>query len=187
MAENIFDVIDDLDAKILFDSIKEDNVDYISLERFLIWYPSFASAIKQAHEEKVLVKTPAPKSSSSSSSSSLAGAKRGGGGTQLALTTEPKAKKAKKTTETAEIVVPEKLSAAKKGALLKSIVTSLKNSIKSKKFYDHGTTEECSAECVMSPGSIILFIIIIIIIITIIIIIIITQENSNQFLETSVQ
>ena len=146
---NIFDVIDDLDAKILFDSIKDDNEDYISLERFLIWYPSFASAIKMAHEEKVL-QTPVPPQSSSSSSS--VGAKRGGGGTQLALTTEPKAKKAKKTTETTEIVVPEKLSAAKKGAFLKSIVTSLKNSIKSKKFYDHGTTEECSAECVMSPG-----------------------------------
>ena len=175
MAENIFDVIDDLDAKILFDSIKDDNVDHISLERFLIWYPSFASAIKKTHEEKVL-QTPVPPQSSSSSS---VGAKRGGGGTQLALTTEPKAKKAKKTTETTatEIDVPAKLSSAKKSALLKSIVTSLQSSIKSKKFYDHDTTEECSAECVMSPGS---FATIIQFIITIIIIIITIQGNSNQ-------
>ena len=146
---NIFDVIDDLDAKILFDSIKDDNVDYISLERFLIWYPNFASAIKKAHEEKILVQTPVrPKSSSSSPGGA---GKRGGSGTLLALTTEPKAKKAKKTTET-ETALPGKLSGASKDELLKSIITALKNSIKNKKFYDHGTTEECSAECMMSPG-----------------------------------
>lgn len=48
--------------------------------------------------------------------------------------------------------ISSSLSSARKTALLKSLVTSLKASIKTKKFYQHGSTEECAAEAVLNES-----------------------------------
>lgn len=62
------------------------------------------------------------------------------------------AKKAKSNTG---LAVPagalQQVPAAQTKTLVKGFVTDLKKSIKTKKFYNYGSTEECTAECVMSP------------------------------------
>lgn len=134
MDVNIFDLLEDLDARALFNSIKNDpDVDHITFDKFNEWYPEYLKKIQSLPPAQTPV--PVPVTSS---------AKRG---VQLNLT-EPKVKKSK----TVEENVPETLSAGKKTALLKAIANSLKSSIKGKKFYNYGSGEECSGEAVMSPS-----------------------------------
>lgn len=137
MDVNIFDLLEDLDARALFNSIKNDpDVDHITFDKFNEWYPEYLKKIQSLPAQTPLHPVPLPVTASS--------AKRG---VQLNLT-EPKVKKSK----TIEENVPETLSAGKKTALLKAIANSLKSSIKGKKFYNYGSGEECSGEAVMSPS-----------------------------------
>eukprot|EP00756_Hemistasia_phaeocysticola_P045802 Hpha_TRINITY_DN19559_c0_g1::TRINITY_DN19559_c0_g1_i1::g.33619::m.33619 len=47
---------------------------------------------------------------------------------------------------------PEGTTPARKKAVLKAFITSLKKSIRGKKFYNHGTRIDCNAESMLGPG-----------------------------------
>jgi hypothetical protein len=110
------------EAKSVFDSIADEN-SILRLEAFTQWF------IK--HHAKVKRPIDAVKGSSS----------------------EPASKKQKSSTifgapQPSSTIVPK----AKLNALLKALVSTLKASIKSKKWYDHPANEECNAETVMSEA-----------------------------------
>jgi hypothetical protein len=64
----------------------------------------------------------------------------------------PARKKAKGTLGETSLGAKATLTASKRNAFLKSIMTSTKKSIKEKKFYDYGSSNEVNGETVMSPA-----------------------------------
>jgi len=111
-----------VDAQKVFDSLKDEN-GVVNGAAFVTWYVSAGIGSKKRTADGL--------SSSSSSSSSSSGA--------------PAAKKA-------ALGDAGVLTEAKKKALLKGLVASLKTAIKAKKFYNHGGSEECTVDAVMAPS-----------------------------------